>query len=218
LSAQHRHSRRFKPSKFTITVACSSVLTAGAAAGALVLQETPAGAQQIGSVSAAGNRAAASRSRLGPALADFQAQHAQAQVASARAAARARVLAAARARAAKLAASTPAVSRPAATVAASGSPQAIAQAMLGSYGWSASQFSCLNDLWSRESGWSTTADNPSSGAYGIPQAMPGSKMASAGPDWETDAATQIKWGLGYIKGSYGSPCDAWAHEESAGWY
>ncbi len=98
-----------------------------------------------------------------------------------------------------------------------GSAQQIALSMLGSYGWSSSQFSCLNDLWSRESGWSTTAENPS-GAYGIPQALPGSKMASAGPDWQTDAATQIRWGLGYIQGSYGSPCGAWSHEESTGWY
>ena len=90
--------------------------------------------------------------------------------------------------------------------------------MLASFGWSSSQFSCLDQLWSHESGWSVSAANPSSGAYGIPQALPGSKMASAGPDWQTDAATQIRWGLGYIKGSYGSPCGAWAHEESVGWY
>lgn len=84
--------------------------------------------------------------------------------------------------------------------------------------WSASEFGCLDSLWSRESGWSVTASNPSSGAYGIPQALPGSKMASAGPDWQTDAATQIRWGLGYIKSTYGSPCAAWPHEESTGWY
>jgi hypothetical protein len=99
----------------------------------------------------------------------------------------------------------------------SGSPQQIAMAMLGSYGWPSSQFSCLNALWERESGWSVYAANPS-GAYGIPQALPGSKMAAAGPDWESDAATQIRWGLGYIKSLYGSPCGAWAHEESTGWY
>ena len=77
--------------------------------------------------------------------------------------------------------------------------------MLGSYGWSSSQFSCLVSLWNQESGWNVTASNPSSGAYGIPQALPGSKMASAGADWQTDAATQIRWGLGYIKADYGSP-------------
>ncbi len=102
--------------------------------------------------------------------------------------------------------------------AASGSPQSIATAMLGSFGWSSSQMSCLQPLWAGESGWSVTASNPSTGAYGIPQAMPGSKMASAGPDWQTNAATQIRWGLGYIKSTYGSPCAAWSHEQSAGWY
>jgi Transglycosylase SLT domain len=99
----------------------------------------------------------------------------------------------------------------------SGSPQQIAMAMLGSYGWSASEFGCLNDLWTRESGWNPTAAN-ASGAYGIPQALPGSKMASAGADWQTNPATQIRWGLGYIKGLYGSPCGAWAHSQATGWY
>jgi hypothetical protein len=90
--------------------------------------------------------------------------------------------------------------------------------MLSSYGWSTSQFSCLDSLWTRESNWDVTASNASSGAYGIPQALPGSKMASAGSDWATNAATQIKWGLTYIQGLYGSPCGAWSHEESSGWY
>jgi len=106
----------------------------------------------------------------------------------------------------------------AAAPAASGSAQRTAQGMLGRYGWSSGQFSCLSPLWERESGWSVTAENPGSGAYGIPQALPGSQMASAGPDWRTDAATQITWGLGYIRGRYGSPCAAWAHEEAYGWY
>ena len=99
----------------------------------------------------------------------------------------------------------------------SGSPQQIARAMLGSYGWSSSQFGCLQSLWNAESGWNVYASNPS-GAYGIPQALPGAKMASAGPDWQSNPATQIRWGLGYIKGLYGSPCGAWAHEEADGWY
>ena len=100
----------------------------------------------------------------------------------------------------------------------SGSPQQIAEQMLGQYGWSASQFSCLQPLWEHESGWNVSAENPGSGAYGIPQAMPGSQMASAGPDWQTNAATQIKWGLNYIQSRYGSPCGAWSHEEADGWY
>jgi hypothetical protein len=100
----------------------------------------------------------------------------------------------------------------------SGSPQQIAQALLASFGWPASQFSCLDPLWAHESGWSVTAYNAGSGAYGIPQALPGSRMASAGPAWQTNAATQIRWGLEYIKGTYGSPCGAWDHEQATGWY
>ena len=106
----------------------------------------------------------------------------------------------------------------AAPAAPSGSPQQIAAAMLGSFGWSSGEFGCLQSLWNAESGWNPSASNPISGAYGIPQALPGSKMASAGPDWQTNPATQIKWGLGYIKQIYGSPCAAWSHEQSTGWY
>ncbi len=101
---------------------------------------------------------------------------------------------------------------------ASGSPQTIAKRTLASFGWPTSQFSCLEPLWAEESGWDVTASNPSTGAYGIPQALPGSKMASAGPDWRTNAATQIRWGLTYIKGTYGSPCAAWSHAQAVGWY
>ena len=106
----------------------------------------------------------------------------------------------------------------AAVPAASGSPRQVAQAMLGSFGWSSSQFSCLDPLWEHESRWSVTAANPGSGAFGIPQALPGSRMASAGPDWQTSAATQITWGLRYIRDTYGSPCAAWSHEQATGWY
>jgi hypothetical protein len=111
-------------------------------------------------------------------------------------------------------------SQPAASAvpAATGSAQSVAKAMLGSFGWSSSQFSCLQPLWAGESGWRVTATNPSTGAYGIPQAMPGSKMASAGSDWRTNAATQIRWGLTYIKSTYGSPCAAWSHAQADGWY
>lgn len=90
--------------------------------------------------------------------------------------------------------------------------------MLGSYGWSSSEFSCLQPLWNEESGWNVSASNAGSGAYGIPQALPGSKMSSAGSDWMTDAATQIRWGLGYIQSMYGTPCGAWSHEQAYGWY
>jgi hypothetical protein len=99
----------------------------------------------------------------------------------------------------------------------SGSAQSIAQAMLAARGWSG-QWTCLNSLWQRESGWNYQARNASSGAFGIPQALPGSKMASAGSDWATNPATQISWGLSYIASTYGTPCGAWAHSQSSGWY
>lgn len=120
--------------------------------------------------------------------------------------------------AASKAAAQPAQTAAAAVPAASGSPRQIAQAMLGSFGWSSSQFSCLDPLWEHESRWSVTAANPGSGAFGIPQALPGSRMASAGPDWQTSAATQITWGLRYIRDTYGSPCAAWSHAQATGWY
>ena len=96
--------------------------------------------------------------------------------------------------------------------------QSTAYSLLASFGFSPqTYFGCLLDLWNRESGWRYDAEN-ASGAYGIPQALPGSKMASAGADWQTDPATQIKWGLGYIKAIYGNPCGAWAFEEANGYY
>ena len=148
----------------------------------------------------------------------FRAQRAAERAVHRRAARRAAARAAAQA--AATATSAPSPSSQAATGSApapSGNPQKIAEAMLGSYGWSSSEFGCLVSLWNTESGWDVYASNPS-GAYGIPQALPGSKMASAGPDWQTNAATQIRWGLGYIKSLYGSPCGAWSHEQASGWY
>jgi hypothetical protein len=101
---------------------------------------------------------------------------------------------------------------------ASGDPREIAQAMLPEFGFSSSEFGCLEALWTKESGWDPHAANPSSSAYGIPQALPGEKMASEGPDWADNPATQIRWGLGYIAGRYGTPCGAWSHSQSNGWY
>lgn len=97
-------------------------------------------------------------------------------------------------------------------------PRAVARAMLADFGWDASQFQCLDNIWTQESGWQVDAENPGSGAYGIPQSLPGSKMASAGSDWQTNPATQIRWGLGYIQDRYGSPCEAWSFKQGAGWY
>lgn len=99
-----------------------------------------------------------------------------------------------------------------------GSAQAIAYEMVAARGWGDSEFACLVALWNKESGWRVNAYNASSGAYGIPQALPGGKMASAGADWSTNAATQISWGLGYIGGRYGAPCGAWGHSQAKGWY
>ena len=99
-----------------------------------------------------------------------------------------------------------------------GTAQHIAFELLPSYGFSQStQWSCLDDLWQQESSWQYDAEN-ASGAYGIPQALPASKMASVASDYLTNPETQIKWGLEYITSVYGTPCNAWAHEESAGWY
>ena len=91
-------------------------------------------------------------------------------------------------------------------------------AMLLDAGFPISQFPCLNKLWDHESGWNYKATNRSSGAYGIPQALPGSKMAKAGSDWRTNPATQIIWAVGYMKDRYGSPCAAWSFKRSHGWY
>lgn len=99
-----------------------------------------------------------------------------------------------------------------------GSARALGQAMAAERGWGADEFSCLDQLWQKESGWRWNADNPSSEAYGIAQANPGSKMATVGSDWLTNPATQIEWGLGYISGRYGTPCGAWAHSVDIGWY
>ena len=96
--------------------------------------------------------------------------------------------------------------------------QRIAASMVSERGWGADQTACLINLWNKESHWNVHAENSSSGAYGIPQSLPGSKMASAGEDWRTNPATQIKWGLGYIAGRYGDPCGAWSHSQSVNWY
>lgn len=99
-----------------------------------------------------------------------------------------------------------------------GSAQAIAARLLAAEGWSDSQFSCLDSLWTHESGWRVDATNPSSGAYGIPQSLPGSKMAVFGSDWRTNPETQIRWGLDYIASRYDTPCGAWYFWRANNWY
>ena len=97
-------------------------------------------------------------------------------------------------------------------------PRAIAQRMVAERGWSSGQFDCLNALWTKESNWNPYAQNPSSGAYGIPQALPGSKMGTVAADWRTNPVTQITWGLNYIDARYGTPCAAWSHSQAVNWY
>jgi hypothetical protein len=162
-------------------------------------------AARVAAAKAAAARAAAARARVAAARA-AAARAANARLAAARAAAASR--AASASRATRSTTRAPIVS---------GNPRAIAAAMLGSFGWSSSQFSCLDSLWNRESGWSVHASNPS-GAYGIPQALPGSKMGAYGSDWASNPRTQITWGLHYIAARYGTPCGAWAHSQSYNWY
>ena len=106
-----------------------------------------------------------------------------------------------------------------ATLTLADSNVALGQQLAGGYGWgSGPQWTCLDELWTRESGWQMVWNTEGSGAYGIPQALPASRMAAAGADYMTDPATQIRWGLGYIASTYGTPCGAWAHEEADSWY
>ncbi len=107
---------------------------------------------------------------------------------------------------------------PAAPVNDPAGAQAYASSLMAGYGWGSGEFRCLVDLWNRESNWLTSAMNPYSGAYGIPQSLPGDKMAAAGSDWRTNYRTQIHWGLSYISQRYQAPCGAWAHSELKGWY
>ena len=137
-----------------------------------------------------------------------RAARAHARAAAARRAAHAKqVRAAAARRAHRLAANT----------SLGGTPRAIGRQLAAARGWTGAQWAALDQLWTAESGWAITASNPY-GAYGIPQALPGSKMAAAGAGWRSDARTQIAWGLDYIAGRWGSPEGAWAHFQDVHWY
>ena len=244
VAAQRRQAlvRNHKPPKLTLAAAVSTLAAAAAAAGAIwpaIATAQPAGPVRITSTSAKAATAVTAASAASQTSTQIAAKFEAAtrldavrmEVAQAR---RAELLVARRLTARKAAArrqaaaaatsgttgpsATAVPAQPAVAAAATGSPQQIAMAMLGSFGWSSGQFSCLDALWNRESGWNPYASNAGSGAYGIPQALPGSKMASAGADWQTNPATQIRWGLGYIQATYGSPCGAWGHEQGYGWY
>ncbi len=235
MSSLRKHVR--KPSRITFAIAAATVtataaVTAGATAGSAssasrvvrAAARQPAGHHSMGLASYAVLDRPLRIYRARVALEHVQQIAAEARIAAARAAAEraAAQRAAARQAAANAAAAQTTTAKTtvssSAAVQPSGSPQQVALAMLGSFGWSSSQFSCVVSLWARESGWNIYASNPSSGAFGIPQALPGSKMASAGADWQSNAATQIRWGLGYIQQTYGSPCAAWDHSEAVGWY
>jgi hypothetical protein len=220
------HNRKF--SRITVAMAGVTVIVPAAVAAGLTASGASAGksastAKSSSMLAMLGARTANAysddRIRLPDAarheLAKLEYRREQAERAAAR---RAAALRAQRAAAAATPAPSPSSQAPSESAPQpSGNPQQIASAMLGSFGWSSSEFGCLVSLWNLESGWNVYASNPS-GAYGIPQALPGSKMASAGPDWQSNAATQIRWGLGYIKSLYGSPCGAWSHEQATGWY
>ena len=174
-----------------------------AAEQAAVAQASAAAAAEAASAEAAAAEAAA-------------AQAAAAQAAAAQAAKAA--AAEAPAKPAPAAAVRAAPARPSAPADPNAAQQIARQLMANQHGWGADQFGCLVSLWDKESGWNLNAYNASSGATGIPQALPGNKMASAGADWQTNPATQITWGLGYIASRYSTPCAAWDKSEASGWY
>jgi hypothetical protein len=190
----------FDTTRYGLAQRQTSYESAAANAAVAKAEAQKAAARKAAAAKAAAGKAAAAKAAAAKAAAQQAAQEQAAQQQ------------ATQQQAAQQATAQPATSAP------SGSPQQIAEQMLSQFGWSSSQFSCLQPLWALESGWNIYASNPGSGAYGIPQALPGSKMASAGPDWQSNAATQIRWGLSYIQGTYGSPCAAWSHEEADGWY
>ncbi|GAA2202973.1 hypothetical protein [Sinomonas flava] len=167
-----------------------------------------AAAEQAAADKAAAEKAAADQAAAAKAAAD-QASADQA--------------AAAKAAADKAAADKAAADKAAAALAAQpvddpAGAKAYAASRLAAFGWGQDQMSALETLWTKESGWRTTATNASSGAYGIVQSLPGSKMASVGADWQTNYRTQIDWGLNYIKSRYGSPANALAFHLANNWY
>ena len=214
-------SRRSQVARVAGAVVALSLL----AVGAVDVVTTRAGDGAIGLIAAppptlppqAGLEAVAYRADAGD-LSTHRAEVADARPEADAAAARAAAEAARVAAQAAADAAAAEAQRQSVTTTAKQDPKAAARAMLAEFGFADSQFSCLSSLWTRESNWLYTATNPSSGAYGIPQSLPASKMASAGADYRTNPVTQIRWGLGYIKQVYGTPCRAWAHSQSTGWY
>lgn len=182
-----------------------------AAAAGLVSKPLPAEQQNLLEAQAAAAQADEAATRR--MRAEIEAQKAEERRIAAEQAAKAAEQAAAAAAAAEQAAA-----REQLLTAATSDPKSVARHLLAERGMGEDQFACLDKLWEKESNWQVTADNPTSSAYGIPQALPGHKMASAGADWETNPATQITWGLEYIGDRYGTPCKAWNHSQAVNWY
>jgi hypothetical protein len=205
-----------------VGVAAALVAAAGLAVSANTAVAEPGGHAYV----TTGATLLADRAELaqvrGQAASVLSAQDAAARLAAAKATAA--KAAAAKAAADKAAAAKAAAARTAAAAAASrslvrtsygGSARALGQQMAAARGWTGNQWVCLDNLWTSESNWRVTASNGRTGAYGIPQALPGSKMGSG---WQTSAQTQISWGLSYIGSRYGSPCNAWSFFTNHNWY
>lgn len=190
----------------TTLAATASVVATPMTADAFPEESAPAATTAVGDQSGAQH----SLEHQASLVAEFKAERARAKAAAAKARAKAKAERERKARAA---------ARERAARSAVRDPKGVARALMADeYGWGTDQFSCLVSLWQRESNWNYRARNSSSGAYGIPQALPGAKMASAGADWQTNPRTQILWGLGYIEDRYGTPCSALGHSHSVGWY
>ncbi|MGN6406731.1 MAG: phospholipase, partial [Curtobacterium sp.] len=132
--------------------------------------------------------------------------------------AKAAAAAAAKRAAAERAAAAEAARKQAAANTVEGAKATASSLASSKYGWGSDQFQCLDNLWTKESGWNYQAVNANGGATGIPQALPGSKMATIAADWRTNATTQITWGLQYISDAYGTPCAAWSHSQASNFY
>ncbi|OII28018.1 hypothetical protein BIV03_06900 [Curtobacterium sp. MCBA15_016] len=132
--------------------------------------------------------------------------------------AKAAAAAAAKRAAAERAAAAEAARKQAAANTVEGAKATASSLASSKYGWGSDQFQCLDNLWTKESGWNYQAVNANGGATGIPQALPGSKMATIASDWRTNATTQITWGLQYISDAYGTPCGAWSHSQASNFY
>ncbi|OII22986.1 hypothetical protein [Curtobacterium sp. MCBA15_013] len=132
--------------------------------------------------------------------------------------AKAAAAAAAKRAAAERAAAAEAARKQAAANTVEGAKATASSLASSKYGWGSDQFQCLDNLWTKESGWNYQAVNANGGATGIPQALPGSKMATIASDWRTNATTQITWGLQYISDAYGTPCAAWSHSQASNFY